>query len=99
MTATSRDGRSGCCGPPSCSLIPQGPARTSAVTASCYEPAAGAPPGPPYAGQVATMLAWAVDHPGPIDGGPLVRVERPVPEPGPGQVRVRVRACGVCRTD
>jgi alcohol dehydrogenase, propanol-preferring len=45
------------------------------------------------------MLAWAVDHPGPIDGGPLVRVERPVPEPGPGQVRVRVRACGVCRTD
>jgi alcohol dehydrogenase, propanol-preferring len=48
---------------------------------------------------MATMLAWAVNHPGPIDGGPLVRVERPVPEPGPGQVRVRVRTCGVCRTD
>ena len=45
------------------------------------------------------MLVWAVDRPGPIDGGPLVRAERPVPEPGPGQVRVRVRACGVCRTD
>ena len=37
--------------------------------------------------------------PGPIDGGPLVEVERPVPEPGPGQVRVAVRVCGVCRTD
>jgi alcohol dehydrogenase, propanol-preferring len=32
-------------------------------------------------------------------GGPLERVERPLPEPGPGQIRVRVRACGVCRTD
>ena len=31
--------------------------------------------------------------------GPLVRVDKPVPEPGPGQVRVRVRVCGVCRTD
>jgi len=47
----------------------------------------------------ATMRAWAVGTPGPIDGGPLVEVERPVPVPGPGQVRVRVRACGVCRTD
>ena len=45
------------------------------------------------------MSVWAVDRPGPIDGGPLVRAERPVPEPGPGQVRLRVRACGVCRTD
>ncbi|MGY1808307.1 zinc-dependent alcohol dehydrogenase family protein [Blastococcus sp. SYSU D00669] len=45
------------------------------------------------------MLAWVVDPPGPIDAGPLRRVERPVPEPGPGQVRVRVTCCGVCRTD
>jgi propanol-preferring alcohol dehydrogenase len=45
------------------------------------------------------MDAWAVERPGPIDGGPLVPVRRPVPEPGPGEVRVRVRACGVCRTD
>jgi propanol-preferring alcohol dehydrogenase len=45
------------------------------------------------------MRAWAVEHPGPIDGGPLVPVERLVPEPGPGEVRVAVRACGVCRTD
>ena len=45
------------------------------------------------------MDAWVVDEPGPIDRGPLTRVEKDVPEPGPGQVRVDVRACGVCRTD
>ena len=45
------------------------------------------------------MLAWAVDHPGPVDGDPLARVEKPVPEPTGAQVRVRVRVCGVCRTD
>ena len=45
------------------------------------------------------MHAWAIDRPGPVDGGPLVRVERRVPEPGPHQVRLRVRSCGVCRTD
>lgn len=47
----------------------------------------------------ATMRAWVVDEPGPVDGHPLALVERPVPEPGPGQVRVRVSVCGVCRTD
>jgi alcohol dehydrogenase, propanol-preferring len=46
-----------------------------------------------------SMRAWVVNEPGPIDSGPLVRVERDVPEPGPGQVRVRVAVCGVCRTD
>lgn len=45
------------------------------------------------------MRAWAVDRPGPMDSGPLVRVERPDPEPGPGQLAVRVSVCGVCRTD
>lgn len=45
------------------------------------------------------MQAWVVESPGPVDAGPLRRVERPLPEPGPGQVRVRVRCCGVCRTD
>src|SRR4051794_399143 len=45
------------------------------------------------------MDAWVVDQPGPIDGGPLVRVTREPPEPAAGEVRVRVRACGVCRTD
>ncbi|MGY1753379.1 zinc-dependent alcohol dehydrogenase family protein [Blastococcus sp. SYSU D01042] len=45
------------------------------------------------------MRAWVVGTPAPIDAGPLVRVERPVPEPGPGQVRVDVVCCGVCRTD
>lgn len=47
----------------------------------------------------ATMRAWAVDQPGPIDSKPLIRIERPVPRPGPGQVRIHVRVCGVCRTD
>jgi propanol-preferring alcohol dehydrogenase len=46
-----------------------------------------------------TMQAWVVDRPGPVDGHPLVRREKEIPEPAPGQVRVRVRACGVCRTD
>jgi alcohol dehydrogenase, propanol-preferring len=45
------------------------------------------------------MKAWVVETPGPIATGPLVVVERPVPEPGPGEIRVRVSACGVCRTD
>ncbi|MGP0031513.1 MAG: zinc-dependent alcohol dehydrogenase family protein [Acidimicrobiales bacterium] len=45
------------------------------------------------------MQAWVVDRPGPVDGGPLTLVERPLPIPQAGQVRVRVRACGVCRTD
>ena len=45
------------------------------------------------------MRAWVVRRPGPIDDGPLVLVERPVPEPGLGELRVRVLACGVCRTD
>ena len=45
------------------------------------------------------MQTWAVDHPGPVDGQPLVRTEKPVPEPATGQVRLRVHDCGVCRTD
>jgi alcohol dehydrogenase, propanol-preferring len=45
------------------------------------------------------MEAWVVDRAGPVERGPLLRVDKPVPEPGPGQVRVRVRVCGVCRTD
>ena len=45
------------------------------------------------------MKAWVVDEPGPIDGGPLRLVEKPVPAPGPGEVRVRVSMCAVCRTD
>lgn len=46
-----------------------------------------------------SMQVWVVGRPGPIDTGPLRRVERARPEPGRGQIRVRVRACGVCRTD
>ncbi|HEV7204175.1 MAG TPA: zinc-dependent alcohol dehydrogenase family protein [Jatrophihabitans sp.] len=45
------------------------------------------------------MPAWVVHRPGPIDSGPLTRVERAVPDPGPHQVRLRVSCCGVCRTD
>ncbi len=45
------------------------------------------------------MRAWVVDVPGPVDGGPLRRVDREEPGPGPGQVRVEVSCCGVCRTD
>jgi alcohol dehydrogenase, propanol-preferring len=47
----------------------------------------------------ARMHAWVVERPGPVDGGPLARVERDVPQPTANQVRVRVRVCGVCRTD
>jgi len=60
----------------------------------------GAPEtGPTLAPMAARMQAWAVERPGPVDGGPLVRLDKDVPEPGPGQVRLRVSACGVCRTD
>ncbi len=45
------------------------------------------------------MRAWIVDHPGPVDGGPLAFVEVADPEPGPNEVLVKVRVCGVCRTD
>jgi propanol-preferring alcohol dehydrogenase len=45
------------------------------------------------------MRAWVVRNPGPVDGGPLVLVDRPEPSPGPGELRVRVVVCGVCRTD
>ena len=46
-----------------------------------------------------SMHAWVVNRPGPVDSGPLERVEKEIPEPGPRQVRVRVSVCGVCRTD
>jgi propanol-preferring alcohol dehydrogenase len=46
-----------------------------------------------------TMSAWAVGRPGPITGGPLEPVTRPVPRLARDEVLVRVTACGVCRTD
>jgi propanol-preferring alcohol dehydrogenase len=46
-----------------------------------------------------TMRAAILERPGPVDGGPLVVREMPVPVPGAGEVLVRVHACGVCRTD
>jgi alcohol dehydrogenase, propanol-preferring len=45
------------------------------------------------------MNAWVVHRPGPIDSGPLRRVERELPTPLGTQVRVRIVCCGVCRTD
>ena len=39
----------------------------------------------------ASMRAWTVADPAPIDTGPLRQVARAVPQPGPGEVRVR---CG-----
>ena len=45
------------------------------------------------------MRAWVVHQPGQIDGGPLRRLEREVPQPSGRQLRVRVTCCGVCRTD
>ncbi|HEX2382387.1 MAG TPA: zinc-dependent alcohol dehydrogenase family protein [Acidimicrobiales bacterium] len=48
---------------------------------------------------IGAVLAWWVEHPGPIDTAPLRSGERPDPAPGAGEVLVRVAACGVCRTD
>jgi propanol-preferring alcohol dehydrogenase len=45
------------------------------------------------------MDAWAVEAPGPVSSGPLVRVRRPRPVPRPGEVLLQVVACGLCRTD
>lgn len=45
------------------------------------------------------MHAWEVVRPGPIEGGPLRFVEKPVPVPRPDELLVHVRASGVCRTD
>ncbi len=45
------------------------------------------------------MSAWQVRRPGPIDTGPLERVNVEVPRPAPSELLVAVRACGVCRTD
>jgi propanol-preferring alcohol dehydrogenase len=48
---------------------------------------------------IGVVLAWWVEHPGPIDTAPLRSGERAEPTPQPGEVLVRVSACGVCRTD
>jgi alcohol dehydrogenase, propanol-preferring len=51
------------------------------------------------ASTAATMRAWRVRRPGPIDTGPLELVTTEVPTPEPSELLVAVRACGVCRTD
>ncbi|MFJ6015873.1 zinc-binding alcohol dehydrogenase family protein [Streptomyces sp. NPDC092952] len=45
------------------------------------------------------LTGWAVGTPGPVEGGPLMRIRRTVPSPGPGELLLGVEACGVCRTD
>src|SRR5579863_6581383 len=47
----------------------------------------------------ATMRAWEVSQPAPIETGPLRYVEKPVPAPAPGELLAQVLACAVCRTD
>ncbi|MBS4729778.1 zinc-binding alcohol dehydrogenase family protein [Mycobacterium sp. SM1] len=47
----------------------------------------------------ATMSAWRVRRPGPLDSHPLERVSTELPRPGPAELLVAVHACGVCRTD
>ncbi len=47
----------------------------------------------------ATMRAWVVRQPGPIETGPLSYEEKPVPAAAPGELLVRVLTCAVCRTD
>jgi len=42
-----------------------------------------------------TMRAMQVSRP----GGPIERVERPIPEPSAGTVRIKVQACGICHSD
>lgn len=44
---------------------------------------------------MATMRAVEIQQ----QNGPLVLVERPIPEPAPHEVRIRVHACGVCHSD
>lgn len=63
---------------------------------------AGMPPlarSPTQRAILATVKAWVVRHPGPIDGDPLAFVERPAPKARARELRVRVTCCGVCRTD
>ncbi|WP_366526320.1 zinc-binding alcohol dehydrogenase family protein [Mycobacterium sp.] len=47
----------------------------------------------------ATMSAWRVRTPGPMETHPLERISTEVPRPGPAELLVAVHACGVCRTD
>ncbi|ORB03125.1 alcohol dehydrogenase [Mycolicibacter minnesotensis] len=47
----------------------------------------------------ASMWAWRVQRPGPIESRPLERVRTAVPRPQPFELLVAVHACGVCRTD
>lgn len=45
------------------------------------------------------MKAWVLDKPAPVENGPLVPTDVPVPQPAEDEVLVKVHACGICRTD
>ncbi len=45
------------------------------------------------------MRVQELRRPAPAATGPLVAVDRAVPEPAAGEVAVAVTACGICRTD
>lgn len=49
----------------------------------------------------ATMKAWTITTPGPLDGptSPIKLTTKPVPKPQRGEVLVKVITCGVCHTD
>lgn len=49
--------------------------------------------------QPASMQAWVVQEPGPIEADPMRYVSKAVPRPQQGELLVRVHTCGVCRTD
>lgn len=40
-----------------------------------------------------------LSRPQPVETGPLMRADLPVPDPGPDEILLRVRCCGVCHTD
>lgn len=45
------------------------------------------------------MRSWQVIEPRPVEDGPIILTDVPMPEAGAGEIRVRVLVCGVCRTD
>ena len=45
------------------------------------------------------MKAWVLDKPAPVESGPLVPTDVPVPQPAEDEVLVKIHACGICRTD
>lgn len=45
------------------------------------------------------MKAMVLEKCGPVESGPLVLRDLPLPRPGRGEILLRVTACGICHTD